>query len=460
MQIQKNTICQTIEQKFHHGFRWNFWGSIFYEAAKIVHHFFLLKFVNVTDYGLIGSMFAVIYMTTKLADFGMSHALAPFFCQITKNKKSFKKILLSYYLGPQLPIIMTAGFTAMIFFKGKFLLGHTAPYLFIIPAIVFLETIRSFLRYVLHMAFQSKTVVLFEIITFIFYLSSIWLALLGLRFPLSLNVIFIPHIFDSAFVTGVFLVMTYQYYQKLPTDQVASQPVGLGRRILNARVFNYFIRISREFFTSHFLTPFFAIKFGFKQAGLFYFASIIATAIQSIVKVSIGYSGNALFANLKEKSQEAKKQAFRIINEKLMRCIAPLIIILVINHKSIIKLGMTHNNTCLTIALLLLLLIIIFTEFFFMAYEQFYIIEEASRNLFIFKLFEFATFYWLIIASDQQTMLATLVSIIVIRLISFAVITINAYSLWQITPSLSTSKRYLAFCTVCAFMLLFVFKLQ
>lgn len=454
MQTQQSDFCQVIEKKFHRGFRWNFFGSIIYEAAKIIHHFFLLKFVNVADYGLIGSMFAVIYMTTKIADFGMSHALAPFFCDITKNKKSFKKILFFYYLGPQLPIIMAAGMIAMFFFQKQFLAGQPTPSLFIIPTIVFLETIRSFLRYLLHMTFQSKKVVLFELATFLCYLSSIWIAILHFHFPLSLNVIFVPHIVDSAFVTTIFIIMMRRYYKKLPQENVGNWSKNLGQRIIKARLFNYFIRISREFFTSHFLTPFFAIKFGFKQAGLFYFASIIATAIQSIIKVSIGYSGNALFASLKENSQAAKKQAFRIINEKVMRVIAPLIIMLTISYKSIMELWLTNNNTAVTLALLLLLLIIIFTEFFFMAYEQFYIIEEASRKLFLFKILEFFLFYVVIIASEQQTMLTTLISIIIIRLISFVIITINAYSLWQITPSIRTSKHYLALCFACGLILL------
>lgn len=437
------TINRVLAEKFHYNFRWNLIGSLLYEGAKTAHNFFLFKLFHAHIFGLMGSILSLTYLTTKYADFGITYALPPFFNDITKSKANFRTILLGYFVVPQLPIICLAAGIAAYFFTHKFYFIDECPSPFVVPTIIILETLRWFLRHFLHMAFRSKRIVQCEVISFLLYLVSIWTILYIYDFKPSLNAIFIPHVIESGVIVSLFCIMLFRFYRSLPDDVEVELPRRFFPRLLEARLFNYAIRISREFFTSNFLTPFFALKFGIAQAAFFYFAGTIGTSIQSIVKVAIGYSGNALFANLKHESQHAKKEAFFLLSDKLMRIIAPLFIFIIINLRWILSLGQTSNPKYVTIALLMLYLFIIFTEFFFILYEQFYIIEEASRKLFVLKLLEFLIFYFMVLSNDNQSTVMALVTIILIRLTSFIIITTHAFYNWKIMPRFTTTRGYL-----------------
>lgn len=429
-----------IQQQFTRSFRWTLAGSITYEVLKTAHCFFLLQLLPPAIYGAMGSLFSLIYLVTYIADMGATNSLPPFINLATQSKQTFKRFLFSFSLFPHLPIIIACATIATYFAAIKL---NFLPFLFIIPLIIILETIRSFLRLLLHTIFQAKRIVLAELAIFIAYATAIWIPYLFSGIKPTLNQIFIIHLCDSAIIVTVFATLTHKYYTKLPNNTEASFPENIRQRLIKTRLFNYLLRVTRNMFTSNFLTPLFAIKFGLASAGLFYFASTLASSIQAIVKSVIGYSGNALLANIKNSPQNVKTDAFNTLCQKLMSIVAPIIIFLAINHKTIIKLGTSGNQTSFTLSLSLLFLIISFTEFFFVLYEQFYIIEEAANKLFYFKIFELAAFYGLITSDLTSSPITTLVGLIVIRMISFLVIATNAYATWQIKPRYKTSKKSL-----------------
>ena len=273
---------------------------------------------------------------------------------------------------------------------------------------------------------------------------------------MTLNCIFIPHLIDSTSAVIIFAFLIRRYYKTLPNSPEHKLPPSLAKRLMTTRLFNYLLRVSKNMFTQNLLTPLFAVKFGLTSAGLFYFASIVISSIQSVVKAVIGYSGNSLLANIKQSPQSVKKEAFNVLSQKLIKLVAPILLFLIINHRGIIKLSYRHDATSYTISLSLLYLIISFTEFFFILYEQFYIIEEAANKLFFFKLFEFAIFYGLITSSIVSNPIITLVGLIVLRLISFFIIAFNAYYLWKIKPNLTTNISYLIICIIISVLVSFL----
>ncbi len=457
--ISQNKNCNScehdkIKEKFFVGFRWSVIGGITYETIKTVHNFFLLQFLTVMTYGLMGSTLALVYFSTKLADIGTTHSLPPFFHLFSKSKQNFKRLFFRSFLFPQIIFLIVVSIAITFFYQKQF--GYTF-YVFILPTLIILETIRSFFRYFLHFSFKSKTIVLIELSVFLVYVSSIWLSFFVLGYPFSLNLIFIPHVFDSGITVIIFGYLISKIYKQLPEKTETKIPSRVSKRLLRLRFFNYILRLSKDLFTKNFLTPFFALKFGLYHAGVFHFAGVIATSIQAIIKAAIGQSGTAFLANLKEHPESVKKNAFNLLSQKLMTVLTPIVIFLGLNYKSIIKLGQTHNNVNITISFLLLLLIIVFTEFFFFLYEQFYIIEEASQKLCLFKLIEFVLLYVLVIANGGGTPLLTLRNLIIVRLVSFTLITINAYYVWKIRPNLKTSWLYLTLCTLGALFFSFIF---
>jgi hypothetical protein len=256
------------------------------------------------------------------------------------------------------------------------------------------------------------------------------------------------------------MVLTYRYYKQLPVGQdgVSGLPANLWRRLIATRLFNYLLRVGRNIFTGNFLTPLFAVKCGLAAAGLFYFASIVVSALQAVVKAIVGYSGNALLATVKNQGQQVKHEAFDVLCQKFVLVVFPIIALCGLNFKSIIRLSHGGTITTYTLSILLLYLIISFMDFFFMLYEQFYIIEEAADRLFFFKVLEFALFYGLISSSFVSSPIFTLLGLVGIRSMSLVIITADAYYRWRIMPNFRARRYYVVSWIIISLLVSMVFS--
>ena len=438
---QNDLITPELTDQFKKSFRWTLSGSLVYEITKVAHIFALLKLLPATTYGAMGSIFSLIYLTCYISDLGAYNSIPPFVNLTIQNKQSFKRFIFRYTLLPHLPIIITCALVATYLTATKLTL--TTGMLIIIPSAIILETMRCFLRLLMHTTFHSRRTVLIDLIAFSLFLLTTWIPFLVFKQPITLTSVFLPHLIDSIFAVTVFVICIIRFYRKLPAAETHTLPHDFTKRLITSRLFNYLLRVSRYLFSSNFLTPLFAIKFGLKSAGLFYFAGTFATSLQSILKASIGYSGNALLANLKNSTQPAKKEAFNILWQKLLFFLSPIIIILAVNYQPIARLSHSANTTSYTLSLLLLYFLLPCTEFFAILYEQFYIVEEAASKLFFFKLLELALVYLIITSPITASPAATLLGLIAVRILSFIIIAINAFYTWKITCSIKGHVRFL-----------------
>ena len=436
--------------KFRQGFYWNLSGTLVYESVKTINNYFLIRFVAPDEYGIIGSVLSIIYLAVKIADIGTTHALPPFFYLLQESKAMFIKVFGRYFLLPQLPAIALAATVVTLYSQGKFMTGVAPWAIALLPVLIFLETLRSFFRYFLHFSFKSHYVVSFELGSYFCYKGLIWIGLLLIPQLRSLEVILTVHTLDSLFIVLIFTYLIYRNYQQLPNTESMTSLVGIKKRILKMRVFNYLLRLSRECFTNSFLTPLFAIKFGLRQIGLFYFAGAIATSIQSIIKAVVGYSGTALLANMKNSSQEEKVSTFEMLCRKISIIMTPMIIFLFAHMRLAVRLGSQHTPAPFIVAVLVLFCLILSMEFFFMLYEQFYVMEEAARHLFMIKMFEFLLLYLVIgaFSGAQSSLIHTFSGIVFVRLISFILVGINAYYRWGIRPRMVTNYKFIITCLI------------
>lgn len=450
-----------FEIRFHQGFRFAVVGSTIYEATKTIHNLLLIYYLTPKAYGLIASALSFIYLVTKFADFGASSSILPFFHLFIKDKCNFKYLTLRHYLLPHIPALLIAAAISTIFLWQYKRPGTNSTILLIITTIIFLETIRSFLRLFLYTSLECKKTVFIDVSSFLFYVLLIWIPFFLFNLQLSLSNILTIHIIDSLFTCSVFSLFFYKIYKKLPSNQL-SLPNNFKSRLLKTKIFNYLLRLSRELFTANFLTPFFAIKFGFIHAGLFYLAAVIAHSINSIFKISIGYLGNAILANLKNSSISEKQKAFGILTQKLSTLICPLVIILLINYNKIIYYASCYSIDCsgistTTLSLALLFFIIQMIDFTLSLYEQFYVMEEASHQFFFYKLFEFLFFYFFMSACNQSISQPNiLLGIISIKLVSFILIAASAFYRWQIKPKFKANLRYISLSLVIGFLAFFI----
>jgi len=433
---------KSVTEKFSSSFRWSISGSFYYETLKMLHQIFLLKVMEASSYGHVGSIFSIIYLTIYLSEFGLRNSLPPFLNIFTQSKQNFKDLFIKFYVLPQVVVVISVAFIATFFYSKSFLNNRYSPFMLLIPLTIIFESIRMLFRRFFHNVFISKATVIVETVLITFYVSVVWVPHLFFGLPMTTNLVFIPYLIDSFLGLAIFTFMSVKYYKTLP-EQEKIFPSNLWKRILKTRFFNYTIHVSQNFFTGNFLTPFFAMQFGLKSAGIFHLANHLAESIKAIMKVTILYSGGALFAKLKDRSLKIKQQAFKLLGEKLNIVVYPIIIFLIINYKTILKLNRTANIPQSTLSLSFLFLLITLMEYFFLMYDQFYVVEEQAGKLFVFKLLEFALFYGFIIANNLASPLTTLVGIIFVRTLSFVIISINAFAKWRIKPSFRIDYRFL-----------------
>lgn len=445
-----------ISQKFASSFRWNIFGSISYEGLKVAHQTFLLYVINAQSYGLIGSVFSIIYLVIYLSKFGIGDTLAPFLNTFIESKKNFVQLFIKNYVLPQIVVFSIAAIIATYFYSNSFFNNAQSPYLILLPLIIICEGMRIFFRRFLHIIFFSKATVIVETVLMFFFLFLVWFPYLILGFPMTPNLIFIPYFLDSVVAIIIFTFMIIKFYKTLPNTET-SYPKNFWIRILKSRFFNYSIQVSKNFFTGNFLTPFFASQFGLVEAGIFNFANHLAESIKSVMKVTILFSGNALLAKIKTAALSVKRDAFKMLGEKLNLIIYPIIIFLLINYKPLLNLKAATNITGEALLLTLVFLIITFMDHFFLIYEQFYIVEEQAHKLFIFKILEFGLFYIFIIANGISTPLAALLGILVLRILTFSVIATNAYGLWKIKPNFKIRLKFLIIYIIISFLFYFLF---
>lgn len=383
-------------------------------------------------YGLMGNIFSCTYFAAKLIEGGAAFTIPAFFYAM-QTKHDFKKVFLGYFLIPIIPIGLIVSTIVIIFYQNAFL--HNNSLLITIPLLMILEALRSLLRQFLHTAFQSKQTIAGELVIFTGYLMIVWGGIGILEIQPTLEFLFIPYLVDSLTSIVMLSFFTYRFYTTLPDQgKHAIYEKPLLHSYLKNRIFNFLLKTSKDIFTSNFITPLFAIKFGLAEAGIFYFASNMATALQAVIKASIGYSGSALLANIKNHSLQEKKNAFSIISGKLFSILCPLLIIVCINYSGTIQLGVAYGLSKTTILFAILYFFIIFSEFFFLLYEQFYLVEQASQTLVTCKLFELSLFAIVIFAIPISTPIILLSHIVGVRVLTFFVVALNGYWRWRIIP--------------------------
>lgn len=463
--MDKKEYFHTLKGKFLKGFRWSFIGSIVFQTSYILHNALLLTFLGASFYGLLGSLFSIVYLVINITDFGFESSFTPFLHIISRNKKTFKKIFPIYVL-PQIAIFALGSLVAMFFYSSLFTHhSQNLPPAFF-TFLITLEGIRIFFRRFLHNVFFNKATVIIEQSLMAMYYAAVWLPYFLFSRPLTINSIFIPYLINSIIALILFTIIIIWHYQTLPSGESypapsapdASDPVvpGLWRRILRTRYFNYLINIETFLISGNFLVPFFATTFGLHQAGLFKIANIVAHSIKALVKAAIHFPGTALLASVKTKSLEVKKAAFYTLSSKLNHIIIFIILFLSINYHTFAMFYQTSKSAWAYASIFIGITIV---HQLFVVYEQFYIIEEFVGKLFIIKSIEFILFYLLIIANTQITPLAALINIGLIQLLCFSILAIHAYARWKIKPYFKVTPSFIVVTTLISLAFFFTSRL-
>ncbi len=431
-----------FEKSFHYNFLW----SLLYESLRIIHNLFLIKYLSQITYGLIGTIFATIYLVVKCIDMGTAYTIAPFFLMITQDKKQFKRFIFLYSILPIICCFVTIITGISLFFAPKYHDMTTYTYLLpIIIGIVFIETFRSFFRQLLHIAFKSRSIIITEFLLFIGYLLAVWIPCIIFNGDIDVRFFFLPFLIDGILALLFSVYKTYQLYQSLPLSSI---PTGIvirkqitWFRIFRARITHFFLRMSKDLCTTNILTPLFALKFGLKSAGIFYLVSTIAMAVQTIIKAAIGHSGNALLANVKDQSVTIKQEAFSMMSKKFLMVILVLFVAILTHFQLLLQYCNLKDCSAMTSLFTSAYLLITLSDLIIVLYEYFYILEESMIFLCLIRITEFSIFYFTITHYGFSPSLVMLITIFSIRIISLLLVALYAYFMWKLIPRMSFSLK-------------------
>jgi hypothetical protein len=427
----------SISLQFIRGLRWNTAESVWYQLALIGHQVVLFSLTTPSFYGLIGTLFSIIYLIITVTNFGLDTSLAPFFTLATKNKRLFKRVLL-----PQLiPELIIFSLVAVILCTTQALLiaiPLVGPHLNseligIMGALIIVEGFKKTLRAILQLSFNNHLTALIEMATITLYISIIWL-LYFLGHPITLNLIFVPMLMVSVMGTTALSYCVLAWYQHLPNESSDTLPAYFARRLFKSRLFNYANQISHTFFSGNFLVPFFAAQFGLAHAGVFKLLCNIAYGISTVIQKMFGLSTQALLAHVKDMHLLTKQDAFKTITYYLYQVLYAILLFVGINiYKISTWVGTSTNSNALP--LIILFFIIHFSEHFFMVYEKFFIIEEENFSLFLFNTSTIALIYGTLSITSGWSPLAVLLAILLIRIATFAALSYMSFYWWRLIPT-------------------------
>ena len=313
-------ILSTFYAKFLRGIRWNAFEAILYYSLLGIHQIALFNVIKREEYGLIGTVFALIYLVIAFTNFGFDCSMSPFFGYFTKSRKFFKRLFLFQFF-PQVAIISIL--SIVIYTIQPSLVPHTKLFgqincWYFVPLVALLtvsEATKKSLRVLLQLAFWNKRTSLLEVIDIIAFLSIVWIPY-GLGYSINLKLVFSAMALTSLLSVAVLSYFVAKLYSTIPENSPEQDspeqdlPPQIRGRIIKSRIFNYLNNTTSTVFSSNFLIPFFAIQFGLAQAGVFYIISNVVTFLSVILQKVFGFTGGAFLSNTKEMPSEDKRTAF------------------------------------------------------------------------------------------------------------------------------------------------------
>ena len=428
------TIMNSLYKRFMHSVAWNAFESIVYHAILLTHQIALFKCISYQAYGFIGSLFALIYLSVTLINLGLDASLAPFFSQFSKNKQTFYHLFRSHIFISYIfyALILLIFFVAKYFISSKatLFIHNNIPLLIIIAMLIATESIKKTTKTLLQLAFQFPVAVFGEIGSIVFFVALVW-GNVAWGTTLNAILIFSAMLIVSIIETLVFCFYLHRWYLGLPEHQ--TQVIQLN--ITKNRFFNFCNQVSKLLISGNLLVPFFAITFGLEYAGVLKLASNITHSITTVLEKTFGTSSSVLLAQTKHLDVSIKQKLFHFITNRTNQVLYCFLIFCLINVHQLLN---TTQGSFLPI--LYLYFLIHFCDSFFITYEKFYLMEERADYLLVLSCLNLLSV--LFVLWYTYSPLHTLACMLVIRLLSYVLISIFSFVTWNLKPTLQLSPRY------------------
>lgn len=446
--------------KFLYGLRWGSFESIAYETLLLIHQIALCKVLGITEYGKVGTIISLIYLTARILNFGLDLSFAPFFKEAITSKHHFKKIV-GWQVAIQAAIYIVGPYILyqiIIYFNVQTKLSSdiigSALLLIAMLLTIASEAIQRTLKNILYLTFDNKLIALVTITKIIWYISFIWIMYAcGLHLtPLLLT---LPLLISELAAMYWYSTSVIHFYTTLP-DSHDPLPQHILPRIIRVRAYSFITQIITQAYSSNFLIPTFALFFSMKQAGALTLVSSISYYITEIIKRTFGASSTAVFSHIKHSEHQDKQHLFGKISALLYYFLLLIGLIIFLHYKKCVHF---FSPDCQMSDWMpaYLFLIIHFSEHFFLPYKKFFIAHEQSKLLSILETLDLV----LVFASLQlwwsYSSTAAFVAVIGVRCMIGVAYVASAYYLWNIRPVHTALHYHYYFYPLIAFLSLTYF---
>ncbi len=417
----------------------------------------LFKVTPLTTYGLIGTIFAILYLLVDFLDLGFDGSLAIDFKLLSANKLKFRKIFLTQQLAQfSLLSLVSLGIIfkhEMVnsWFAAKFSCCTITPAVWLtLGLLLVFEALLKDLRALAQLFFLSRTLAVAQVLGITVYTGIILLnyyfnpnqlsdldsqaslapsLLKNSFFDLNLNLIFAPLLLSSILSLIILSWAIYQKYRQLPgynishdtiapeINQTISEPRLTIKTLIIQRFWIFLNQLSKLAFSGNFLITLLASLFGAAAIAPLKLTSRIAVYLRYVLYHGLGLPIRSLL------SQTQTKLTFRnyrpILSQifysfmGILTSAAVILVSLTVIHAESLELLMRENS--------LIFLGILLLDSLFLAHEQYLLVINKIYYFVIPNLLTIILIYNLA-SSYHPTLNSLLLSLAALRVLTFILI--------------------------------------
>lgn len=373
-------ITRSATESFFWAVKWNLVEAVLYQIIFIVHQTLFFYKAPRELFGLVGSLFGLIYVAVTFVVAGSDGALTPFFARFNLTKETFRSFL-QLYAQRQLFIATLITIVCISFlYYAQQMQYVPAVYnqaLLVLGLITLSESVKKIVRYLLQLCFENKAATLYELIGITVYVTLVW----GWYFHahnFSLMSIFLPFLISSTLVVTLIIHRLMMYANTLPQEK-GTLVTQLPHELVRIQLLVMGNQLGRTLFSGNIIIPFFAWYAGVAQAGLASFAnSVTHTATFFIQKLTVP-PGAALLTRVQHEDQLKHHATFSTI----LSLIHWLVLIsgLGMLVYGLIKRPLSQGLAFETVFLTIFFFFIHVLENVFMIYEKYFLIKDKTGLL-------------------------------------------------------------------------------
>lgn len=368
---------------FYFGIKWNSLEVIVYNILLILHQTILFYACKCSTFGLIATVFSSIYLSITIFNLGLDKSLTTFFKTISNNKESFISIFIKQALVQFLIIL----FFVILFFYFRFKIYNfnllTNSETLLIIGIFISESFRKTFKSLAQLAFLNNLTAILEIFAVLVYISVFW-SMYYVQGYACLETALAPLFLESFLSLIILALILKKFYKNLSQKSHSSKKISL-KEILFNRINIFANQITSLLFSSNFLLPITAFRFGLDTVGLLQISKSTINFLYLLLEKAFGITSGSLLTRVKYDSIDIKQENYNLSVKSLYQAIA-IIFIIAIALSPFVFLFLLKSFKTLTVLQAYLFAFAVLSNTLFIPQEQLLLVEEKIYYLMYLNL--------------------------------------------------------------------------